>query len=96
MAAPGEATDRELATLVHRATVRRMLSEGRLAKQLARPAAGIGRLRDLIEPTGPDLRSKLEKRCWAFMRQGGWRGCEPNVRLETPFGPILLDAYWCE
>lgn len=96
MAAPGAATDAELATLVHRATVRRMLSPHRLERQLARPADGIGRLRGLIEPSGPDLRSKLESRFWAFMRQGGWRGYQANARLETPFGPLLLDAYWPE
>lgn len=96
LAAPGEATDGELATLVHRATVRRMISQDRLAKQLSRPADGIDRLRELVEPSGPDLRSRLEKRFWAFMRQGGWRGYQANVRLETPFGPILLDAYWRE
>lgn len=94
MAAPGEATDAELATLVHRATVKRMIDRPRLVKQLARPADGIGRLRELVEPTGPDLRGKLERRFWAFMRQGGWRGYEANARFETPFGPLLLDAYW--
>lgn len=96
MAAPGVATDAELATLVHRATVRRLLREDRLAKQLLRPADGIGRLRELIEPSGPDLRSKLEERLWRFLRRGGWRGYEPNVRLETPLGPLRLDVYWRE
>ena len=95
MAAPAAAaTDAELATLVHRATVKRMIDRQRLATQLVRPADGIGRLRELIEPTGPDLRGKLEQRFWAFLRRGGWAGYEANVLLNTPLGPLRLDVFW--
>lgn len=90
------ATPTELATLVHRAQVRNLLDTGRLAVQLDRRAKGIPHLRELIEPTGPDLREKFEQRFHRFVRRGPWPAYEPNVRLETPFGPLRLDAYWRE
>lgn len=90
------ATATELATLVHRAQIRSLLDTGRLAVQLARRAKGVPQLRELIEPSGPDLRAQFEKRFHRFVRRGRWPGYEPNVRLETPFGPLRLDAYWRE
>lgn len=90
------ASPSELATLVHRSQVRGLLDRGRLAVQLARRAEGIPRLRELIEPTGPDLRLELEKRFHRFVRRGPWPTYEPNVLLRTPFGPLRLDAYWEE
>lgn len=92
----GVATPSELATLVHRAQVRGLLDAGRLAVQLARRAKGVPQLRELIEPTGPDLREEFERRFHRFVQRGPWPAYAPNVKLETPFGPLRLDAYWRE
>ncbi|MBA2349846.1 MAG: hypothetical protein H0V81_16330 [Solirubrobacterales bacterium] len=90
------ATPTELATLVHRAQVRNLLDTGHLAVQLDRRAKGIPQLRELIEPSGPDPREEFEKRFHRFVRAGPWPAYAPNVKLETPHGPLLLDAYWSE
>lgn len=89
-----EATDAELATLAHRATVRGLIRPAPMARQLARPTPGIGRLRDVVEPTGPDLRAELERRLYRFVRAGGWPAYEPNVKVWTPLGPFRADALW--
>ena len=90
----GVATPTELATLVHRAQVRGLLDAGRLAMQLGRRAPGVPRLRELIEPSGPDLREEFERRFHRFVRRGPWPAYAPNVLFATPFGPLRLDAYW--
>ena len=89
-----DATDAELADVVHRAQVRGLLREDRMAAQLARPARGVARVRELIEPSGPDLRGAFETRFAAFVRDGGWPGYEPNVRMRTSLGDLRLDALW--
>ncbi len=91
-----EVDDAELATLVHRAHVRGLVHEERMARQLLRRVDGVGRVRELIEPTGPDLREQLEKRLHAFVRRGGWPAYEPNVRVGTPLGELRADALWRE
>ena len=90
------ATPTELATLAHRAQVRGLVNDERLSVQLGRRAKGIPLLRELIEPSGPDLREEFEKRFHRFVRRGPWPAYTPNVLLETPFGPLRLDAYWKE
>ncbi len=84
----------ELSTLVHRAQVRGLLDQGRLAAQLARRAKGVPHLRELIEPTGPDVREEFERRFHRFVRRGPWPEYLPNALLTTPFGALRLDAYW--
>lgn len=61
--------------------------------QLARLARGVRRLRELIEPSGPDLRAELERRLQRFVRAGGWPAYEANV-IHTPLGPFRADALW--
>lgn len=90
------ATDADLATLVHRAQVRGLVRPAALAVQLSRRTPGIGRLRELIEPSGPDLRQELERRLFAFVARGPWAAYEPNVLLWTPLGPQRFDALWQE
>lgn len=89
-----DASDAELATIVHRAQVRRLIRDGPMRLQLARATKGVGRARELIEPVGPDLREELERRFRAFVRAGGWRPYKPNVRLDTPLGEFRADALW--
>jgi len=89
-----EASDAELATVVHRAQVRHLVRDGPMRLQLERATKGIGRVRELIEPAGPDLREELERRFHAFVRAGGWRPNEPNVLLDTPLGQLRADALW--
>ncbi|MDQ3632189.1 MAG: type IV toxin-antitoxin system AbiEi family antitoxin domain-containing protein [Actinomycetota bacterium] len=89
-----DAADGDLATVVHRAQVRRLIREGPMERQLARATKGIGRARALVEPTGPDLREAFEKRFHAFVRCGRWLAYEPNVLLETPLGRARFDALW--
>lgn len=89
-----EATDTELATAVHVATTRTLCSAGQLEVQFRRRIAGIGRLRRLVEPVGPDLRGALEEAFAAFVRRGGWPPYEANVLLQTPLGPLRGDAVW--
>jgi len=89
-----EATDTELATAVHVATTRTLCTAGQLEVQFRRRIAGIGRLRRLVEPVGPDLRGALEEAFAAFVRRGGWPPYEANVLLQTPLGPLRGDAVW--
>jgi len=89
-----EASDADLATIVHHAQVRTLLREGPMSLQLGRATRGIGRLRELLEPTGPDLREELERRFHAFVLAGDWRPYEPNVRIHTPLGQFRADALW--
>jgi hypothetical protein len=84
----------ELATLVHRAHVRRLVRPGVLQARLARPAPGVRALRGVVEPVGPDLRDEFERRFHRFVRTGGWPRYEPNVLLSTPLGQLRADAYW--
>jgi Transcriptional regulator, AbiEi antitoxin len=86
--------DAELATVVHRAQTRGFVSDERLRRELARPAAGIDRLRALVEPDGPDLREQLERDFAAFVRAGRWPAYRANVLLRTPLGKLRADAHW--
>lgn len=88
------AGDGDLATVVHRAQVRGLVRPDAMRRQLARRANGVGRVRELIEPTGPDLRQELERRFHDFVRKGGWPAYEPNVKRWTPHGPLRIDALW--
>jgi len=92
----GDASDADLATVVHRAQVRRLIREGPMQRQLARATKGIGRVRELIEPTGPDLREAFETRFHAFAAGGRWPPYEPNALFDTPLGQARFDALWRE
>lgn len=89
-----DAAEAELATLVHRASVRRLIRPAPMAQQLARATTGVGRVRNLIEPAGPDLRGELERRLHRFVRAGGWPPYEANVLVTTPLGRFRADALW--
>ncbi len=89
-----QATDAELATLVHRAQLRGLIRRGPMARQLARRVAGVGRVRALIAPEGPDLRRELEQRFARFRRAGGWPPYEANALIVTPHGTLRPDVLW--
>lgn len=90
----GDATQAELTTAVHRATVRGLIVGADVERQLSRRITGIGRLRAVIEPSGPDLREQLERAFAGFARRGGWPAYEANILLRTPLGPLRTDVLW--
>lgn len=89
-----QATDAELATLVHRAEVRGLVRRGPMRQQLKRRVAGVGRVRGLVTPQAKDLRRELEQRFARFHRAGGWPPYEANALLVTPLGTLRPDALW--